>query len=176
MNAFEINDETFQRLDYRLLQNGPVALFWRDELLRSAQADLQGLGYQTIELDAGQWSNSDVMHDHISSALDFPDYYGRNLDALTDCLGDVAMYEYGAKPESAGTVLVISRYDRFAARDLSVSTALTDIVAGAARTGLLFGHRMLCLLQVDDPSFSMAPVGATPVLWNPEEWLDSRRR
>jgi Barstar (barnase inhibitor) len=176
VSAFEINDETFQRLDYRLLQGGPVVLFWREELLRSVQADLRGLGYETTELDAGGWSSSDVMHEKIASALDFPDYYGRNLNALNDCLGDVATYEYGAEPESAGTVLVISHYDRFAATDLPVATAFTDIFARVARTGLLFGHRMLCLLQVDDPRFSIASVGATPVLWNPEEWLDSRRR
>ena len=28
-------------------------------------------------------------HDYIAEALDFPDYYGKNLDALYDCLCEI---------------------------------------------------------------------------------------
>lgn len=28
-------------------------------------------------------------HDYIAEALDFPDYYGKNLDALYDCLTEI---------------------------------------------------------------------------------------
>ncbi len=28
-------------------------------------------------------------HDYLARKLDFPDYYGKNLDALEDCLGDI---------------------------------------------------------------------------------------
>ncbi|MCR5687780.1 MAG: barstar family protein [Lachnospiraceae bacterium] len=28
-------------------------------------------------------------HDYIAEVLDFPDYYGKNLDALFDCLTDM---------------------------------------------------------------------------------------
>ena len=37
---------------------------------------------------SGILSESD-MHDAIANALQFPDYYGRNLDALYDCLTDI---------------------------------------------------------------------------------------
>ncbi len=30
----------------------------------------------------------DMLHDILSKALDFPEWYGRNLDALYDCLTD----------------------------------------------------------------------------------------
>lgn len=29
-------------------------------------------------------------HEYIKSQLNFPDYYGNNLDALYDCLGDIS--------------------------------------------------------------------------------------
>ena len=29
-------------------------------------------------------------HDYIADALDFPDYYGKNLDALYDCLTEMS--------------------------------------------------------------------------------------
>ena len=30
-------------------------------------------------------------HDYIKEALNFPDYYGKNLDALYDCLTEIAI-------------------------------------------------------------------------------------
>lgn len=30
-------------------------------------------------------------HDYIMEVLDFPDYYGKNLDALYDCLTDIGV-------------------------------------------------------------------------------------
>ena len=32
---------------------------------------------------------SEQGHDYISEALNFPDYYGKNLDALYDCLCEI---------------------------------------------------------------------------------------
>ena len=42
-----------------------------------------------------------AFHARIARALDFPDYYGKNLDALYDCLTDL--------PE--GSELVITHFD-----------------------------------------------------------------
>ena len=33
----------------------------------------------------------DQLHDYISDALGFPDYYGANLSALADCLAETAV-------------------------------------------------------------------------------------
>jgi len=33
------------------------------------------------------------MHRALALALHFPDYYGNNLDALEECLGEVAEHE-----------------------------------------------------------------------------------
>jgi hypothetical protein len=174
--TFEPNATTFQRFDYQLLQNGHVVLFWRKEVLGSARDALRQLGYAMVELDASAWSDTHAMHEQVSAALDFPDYYGHNLNALNDCLGDVARYEYGSDRTAAGLVLLVTAFDHYARREPDAAARVADIFAGVARRGLLFGHRMLCLLQVDDPRFSLPPVGATPVSWNHAEWLDSKRR
>lgn len=47
---------------------------WRDQKVRD------------IILDGGKVDNRDQMHAVLKEALQLPDYYGNNLDALWDCL------------------------------------------------------------------------------------------
>ena len=44
---------------------------------------------QSIELD-GKLIKKDG-HDYLKKVLNFPDYYGKNLDALYDCLTDIGV-------------------------------------------------------------------------------------
>jgi hypothetical protein len=73
-------------------------------------------------------------------------------------------------------VLVFTRYDRFAGSCPRSSQIVLDIMAGQARSAALFGRRMMCLVQSDDPDIRFEPVGATPVMWNDAEWLDAKRQ
>lgn len=43
----------------------------------------------TILLDPTLMPDRQTAHQYIASMLDFPPYYGGNLDALADCLGDL---------------------------------------------------------------------------------------
>lgn len=40
-------------------------------------------------LDGSAIDSKEALHDALVYALSLPDWYGRNLDALHDCLGDV---------------------------------------------------------------------------------------
>ncbi|MGV9663746.1 hypothetical protein [Nocardia niigatensis] len=40
---------------------------------------------------------------------------------------------------------------------------------------MLAGEQLIALVQSNDPRFALAPVGATPVIWNDAEWLNSHR-
>ena len=40
----------------------------------------------TIELDGRKMTDRSALHDYLREALELPDYYGRNLDALYDLL------------------------------------------------------------------------------------------
>ena len=40
-------------------------------------------------LDGNRMTSREEAHEYIASELNFPEYYGKNLDALEDCLGDM---------------------------------------------------------------------------------------
>lgn len=42
-----------------------------------------------ILLDFGVADSQEQVHDYLALVLDFPEYYGKNLDALYDCLTDI---------------------------------------------------------------------------------------
>ena len=105
------------------------------------------------------------MHSQLKEKLDFPDYYGENFDALRDCLSDLNIIK-------TGLVLVFRHLDTIKKQ---IAHAILDIMADSARLHMLFGDRIITLAQVDDPDYEIDPVGQTSVLWNGQEWLNSRR-
>ena len=176
VSAFDPDDDLSQDLAYRLLINTCVTLFWRREVLDDTIRWLAVEGYQIVELDASSWSGEPDLHRAIARALNFPSYYGRNLDALNDCMRDVVTHEYGWDRDTTGLVLAFTGYDKLAAADPRCAHAVLDIVAGHSRGATLVGRRLICLVQSNDPGIRFDVVGATPVLWNDAEWMEKSRR
>ncbi len=132
MPAFDSSPDswTTNRLDWDLLQDGYVTLFWSQSILDDATTWLAHAGYQIVTFDSSRWQSASDFFGDIKAALSFPDYFGNNLNALDDCLSDVALYEYGADPEAMGTVLVMNEFDSFVRIDRELAEAILDIVAG----------------------------------------------
>jgi RNAse (barnase) inhibitor barstar len=117
-----------------------------------------------------EWNDLARMHDDLQSKLDFPDYYGKNLDALNDCLSDIEI------PDDSGLALALVRFDSLVAAQPNVAAALLDILADNSRSAMLCGKRLIALVQTDSPDFRTGPIGATTGNWNCREWLDSNRK
>ena len=117
MAAWNPADELNHPLDFLLIQNGFVSMFFQPVVLQEALSWLQGHGYHIASVDAASWLTPADMHADVARALDVPSYYGANLDALEDCLRDVAVQSYGWSEPDTGLVLVINGYDAFAAKD-----------------------------------------------------------
>ena len=58
-----------------------------------------------ITLDFGNISNKEEMHKYLAEKFEFPDYYGKNLDALFECLTDIA------EPTAVNIINAINDYD-----------------------------------------------------------------
>jgi len=163
------------RRDFQLMLSSVVQKFWSRTLLDEALAWLRSVGYRVIELPSAEWHAESDLPLAFEQRLSFPSYYGRNLDALNECMTDFGLYEFGSDPNSTGTVLVLMQYDTFVRVEPKAAFVVLDIIASASRRALLVGHRMLCLVQTDDPRLEIEPVGSEPVMWNQREFLNTSR-
>jgi hypothetical protein len=89
MASFRADQKESQRLDLSLLQNSPVALYHRPALLDEDLVRLRCEGYTMDEFDCSKWHAEADFHAEVAVRLGFPGCYGRNLDALNDCIGDI---------------------------------------------------------------------------------------
>jgi hypothetical protein len=170
VGAFQLDDELTHPLDFLLLQNGPIVLVGDDaETLFSG---LARLGYDIVQFDAGSWTDPAEMHQDLAARLNFPVYYGHNLAALRDCLSDVATGQYGWSLAATGLAVVLRSFDAFHARHPDTAEALLDAAAGDARYGMLFGHRLLWLLEVP-AGYQVPPTGAFAPTRAYAQWVQS---
>ena len=165
MAFFNKSEDQHGRLDWQILQNGWTSLYFNTELLNTAIQWFEKENYKVLILDCIQWTSKDDILKGIGKELNFPDYYGKNLSALNDCLWDIEIAK-------SGLVVVFTSFDLI---DKELAYDLLDIFATNSRSHFLFGDRLITLVQVNDAHYHCEPVGANPVLWNPKEWLNSSR-
>ncbi|MCB8967441.1 MAG: barstar family protein [Ardenticatenaceae bacterium] len=169
MASFQRNPEEWESLDWRLLLNGAISLYFDQDVLSEDIAWFKQNGYQIYHFDCSQWTSEKAFHLDLKRTLSLPDYYNKNLDALNDSLIDIDV------PTTSGCILQFMRFDLFAEQMPSVAQAMLDIIEGTSRRFLLTGQRLIAMVQSNDPRISFQPVGACPVMWNPKEWQNSKR-
>ncbi len=167
MAAF--HPDEWQKFDYQLLRNSPVILYYRLEVLDQVLLQLKTEGYAIDELDCSTWKSESDFHREIALGLEFPDYYGQNLNAFNDCMRDIEV------PDLGGRIIVLRKFDLFALHEPEVAQIILDILARSSWRFLLVGQRLMTFVQSDDPRIAFNQVGSHPVKWNPQEWLNKNR-
>jgi RNAse (barnase) inhibitor barstar len=177
MAVFSTNEVIGQRLDWTVLRDGGVSLYWRSEILADDLQWFGSNGYRIVSFETADWLTEEQMHDSLKADLSFPEYYGKNLNALDECMWDDLVV-----PDAGGLVLVLNHYDQFAKADLDAGSSgkktadvVLDIFAGAIRYHMLFGRRLIILLHSDDPWIRFDGLGGTSARWNRREWLNKNR-
>jgi hypothetical protein len=158
-----------ERLDWRLLERGAIALYYRSAVLSQDLAWFRQAGYQIHELDASRWTTPQDFHSDAQRALNFPSIYAKNLASWIDFLAEHPV------PDESGTALVFRHYDAFAKSQHQLAQTILDSIETTSRRFLLTGRRLIALVQSDDPRIRFERVGAMPVTWNPREWTDAER-
>ena len=84
-------------------------------------------------IDLGGVAEKDVLLTRVSGALQFPDWFGRNWDALKDCLADLSWID------SRGHVLLFENMSALPSKDQRVLVEiLSDVAPLWARDGRPF--------------------------------------
>ncbi|HAD13030.1 MAG TPA: barnase inhibitor [Saprospirales bacterium] len=165
MATFSNIPDEWGRLDWSILQNGWISLYWNKDVLATDLQWFEREQYTMAELDCTTWNSEVEMHAQLRQCLSFPDYYGENWDALSDCLSELEI-------PGAGYVVVFRGLNHL---NTEWAHQLLDVFARNARLQMLWGKRLIVLAQVDDADYLISPVGATPVMWNRAEWLEANR-
>ena len=176
MAVFDAPEQSKEALDWVILRDGGIALYWQRQYLEEDLEWFRQQNYQLFSFNCEKWTPGG-MHADLQRTLCFPSYYGHNLDALHDCLEDLSV------PERGGTVIVLNRFDSFnkgSGASLLPSgrheaEIVLDIFARASRYFLLTGKRFLTLVQSDDPRIEFERLGGVAAIWNWREWLNKNR-
>lgn len=172
MGSFTQQEIADGALDWAILRDGGISLYRSHEFLEIDTRALSNKGYQVVTIDCVAWSSIGAMHESLSKSLAFPSYYGRNLDALNDCLCvDLEI------PDLGGLLLrLVNFHPMQANHELSKAAGyVLHIAARAIREHMLSGKRFIVFLQTDDSNASYDTLGCISATWNRHEWLRSNR-
>jgi hypothetical protein len=80
-----------------------------------------------VVLDAARMANADLLFEQFDRGLRFPDYFGWNWDALSDCLRDLAWFS------ADGYLIVVTNAAHLLADEPSLRAVLFRTLRTAAR-------------------------------------------
>lgn len=121
----------------------PAGLFrWAEEFTpQDLTPTLEVAGWRLAALDGAYSHTKAEVLTALGAALNLPDYYGANFDALADCLADL----------ETPTVLLWDDWGSFAREDERAFSILRRILEGRARTDPGF----LVLLRGEGPDLDI---------------------
>ena len=79
---FKENNTDTDRLDYAIMRDGAVSLYYKKSVLHSDLEWFEKERYNVISFDCSKWGDEKIMHEQFKEKLYFPDYYGMNFNAL----------------------------------------------------------------------------------------------
>lgn len=101
----------------------PGLFEWRGDPTRDVAGEARSLGWAVRELDTTGVGNAEQLYDRIAVMWDLPEWFGRNLDAVWDVLGDLAV---------SPLLLVWTGYPEMAETDPELTQTLLELLRDAA--------------------------------------------
>lgn len=165
-----VRRRSYQSFACELLHFGPIALYCSRNVLDEDVQKLQAEGFDVRRMHAGRWGLVVTEHDDLQATLGLPDYYGKNLDALRDCLcGDLGIADDG------GMAIVLDDFDDYTRRRPDVAQGMLDVFASSSRLLQVFAQTLLVLVHTKDPEIDFGPLGAVSAWWNSKEFVRASR-
>ncbi|MFK7908145.1 MAG: barstar family protein [Chitinophagales bacterium] len=155
--------------DIEILKNGPICMYFKNSILDEDYNWFYYNNFELIDINTRNWNRRNA-HQNLKIALNFPDYYGENLNAFHDCLEDLYNKRY------RGLILVFRNFDNFVEEDKIFAESILDIITRESRIWLLTGQKLIVLIQSNDPHLEFPELGGTSPSWNSSEWFNSDRK
>jgi hypothetical protein len=93
MSIFKAGDEN--ELDCVAIRDGGISIYRNLTFLKEDVQWLRQRRYRIHEIDCTDWVSDEAMHGSLKEALSFPEYYGKNFDALNDVIPDIDVPDDG---------------------------------------------------------------------------------
>ena len=74
--------------DIEILKNGHICKYFKTAVLDEDLIWFQNNKFEMIDINLSNWTKKNF-HKKLKYSLNFPNYYGENLDAFNDCLSDM---------------------------------------------------------------------------------------
>lgn len=118
-------------------------------VLEAARAN----GYLTFGVDLARAADKEAMLETIAEALGFPDWFGRNFDALADCLGDMSW------APADGYLVMLEHCDGIHGRAEPEFVATLQLFQQAAEDWRQEGIPFWCLVEMQADGIAWLPTG-----------------
>jgi hypothetical protein len=83
MTLFSNSPADWQRLDWQILRDGGIALYWRQEYLTDDVQWFASQNYDIYEFDCERWRSEEEMYSDIGRVLRFSEWWGPDWDAIS---------------------------------------------------------------------------------------------
>nr|WP_157529139.1 hypothetical protein [Kibdelosporangium sp. MJ126-NF4] len=172
MATFEDDVRGTHPEDFQLLHHGHLHLFRHAWALSRLVTDLASLGYEVVEVDAASCDSADSLRDAVIGTIDdWPADHGRgSWPGFNDGLMD-----YLLTAEHPLVVLVLKGLDQARRKDEASVLVLLDLLAAIARWHLLFGRRLICLIETDETELDTGELGGERPGWSRHEFRLAHR-
>jgi len=168
MPAFTKNDS--DRLDWSLLNDCSVTKYFCEQQLLEDVQWLVEQKYEIIDIDCSMYNASSDLLKAIGQKLKFPNSFnGNSIDAFDDLLYDIII------PQENGKVIVFYRYNLVTMSEPLIAWQIVDALDRHSRLNLIYGLRLITLIQSDDPVLTLESVGSQTIQWNLKEWFNYQR-
>lgn len=135
----------------QMMVNGSIVLYGKTDILDKNSREIEAEGFEIIRFDCKEWDEG-LFHKEVARKLDFPAYYGENLNAFSDCLSDLLI-------NNTGILLIFTHYQSFLAKHPELAIEVLEIIQINSWRFLLEGKALLSFIQSTDPEISLPAIG-----------------
>jgi hypothetical protein len=147
------------------LATGAVGIIYDRAVLGAAMSDLQARDYRVMAFDCRRWSNPLTAGQELGAAFEMPESLPRTIPVVGSYLEELARSDAPFGDHSLRLAVVLGVFDDFVKRQRADALVLLDELGQASRMAQLFQHRILVIVQSDDPELDFV---ALPTMTIPD--------